>query len=237
MNRSTTSSSAPKKPSWWSRKSGLLLMAGFGVAAAWPFVSSATKLAAAGEDVTMDKVVKGAKEEKERYERMEPEKYRELKACVELTDGTLIVGTKGGLFVGKGGALKYDEGFTGGDVKGLALGADGTVWAASKKGVFQRNTADGKWLVSQPQEVHSISVNTNGEVIATGKAGVNKRGADGKWVEVLAELPADALPEGVLKQAAEEKRREKDHDKRDGKDKSRGMEQAGSTPEGGRADG
>lgn len=237
MNRNSTSNPTPKKPSWWSPKSGLLLVAGFGVAAAWPFISSASKLAAAGEGVTVDKVVKGAREEKERHEKMEPEKYRELKAYVELADGTLIVGTKGGLFVGTGGTWKFDEEFTGGDVKGLALAVDGTVWAAGKKGVYQRSAADGKWQVSYEQEAHSISINAKGEVFATGKSGVFRRGAEGNWIAVLAELPANALPESVMQRAAEEKKHEKYNEKRGGAEKSRDQESSGNASEGERADG
>lgn len=239
MNRNTISTSGQKKPSWWSPKSGLLLAAGFGIVAAWPFISSATKLAAAGEQVTVNKVVQGAKEEKERYEKMEPEKYRELKAFVETADGTAIVGTKGGIFLGKNGTWSLDEGFGGGDVKDLALGVDGSVWAASKKGVYKRNASDGKWEASYGQEAHSVTVNASGEVFVTSKAGVFKRGSEGKWTTVLAELPANALPAEVLQRAAEEKKNEKGKEREHGRDKEkvRGEGQAGKVEEEGRADG
>ncbi|MEZ0385563.1 MAG: hypothetical protein ACAI34_00750 [Verrucomicrobium sp.] len=217
MNRNTNTAS-PKKPSWWSPKSGLLLAAGFGIAAAWPFLSSATKLAAAGEEVSVDKVMKTTME----HEKMEPEKLREVKAYAVLSDGTAFLGTKGGLFVGKGGEWRYDAEFPGGDIKNLALAADGTLWAATKRGVFQRLATDGKWQLAQDKDAHSITLGSAGEVFITGKYGVMKRSGDGTWQTVLTEVPASAIPAELARKAADEKKNDKEKDKEHGHSKSEG---------------
>ncbi len=71
------------------------------------------------------------------------------------------------------------------EIKGLALGADGTLYGGGKAGVFALK--DGQWSPLEGfsgHDVKAVAAAANGEVLVAHHDGVSALSADGKWSEV-----------------------------------------------------
>jgi len=193
-------------------------MLGFGLVAAGPYLLTAGKSLAAGEEVSMKEVAREVSREQEKKEKMEPEKMREIKAFAMLPDGTQFAGNKAGIVVKSASQdWTFDSRFKGGDVKMMTVGPDGLLWAISKYGVYTR-AADGAWAQVYDGDSHSLSFDAQGAPTVAGKKGVFQRDASGKWQSVIEKLPDGLIPAGSY----EEKKKEdykKDHDQEHAKTK------------------
>jgi hypothetical protein len=80
------------------------------------------------------------------------------------------------------GMKKYEEPEKLREVKAIAAGPDGRVWAGGKAGLFTREGDDWKAVTDYPgHEVKSLAIASDGTVIAVEEHGVYELGKDGKW--------------------------------------------------------
>lgn len=198
-------SSEAKRPSWWGPRSGMVIAIAFGAAAASPFIINGAKVYAKEGNVNVAEVLKETKNEKEKKDREHGPEAREMKSAVLLADGTLYAGGKGGLAVRKGGEWSVVNDFPQDEAKSLAAGTNGTLWVAGKRGLYLLK--DGAWSTVKDGDMHSVSVATDGSVLAVGKKGFFTRNGAGEW----SEAPA-TLPDG-MKMPEKEKGGEEKHDK------------------------
>lgn len=209
----TSKPSTPKPSVPWSRRAAFLGVGVFVALAAWPYLSATTKLVAAGDAPTAEKVKDGAAQARMQEER---EKHaREIKAVAALPDGRVFLGNKGGLAVLENGAVKAVDDWPGGEVKHLAA-AGGTLWAVSKETVWNFNGQT--WSKAFEGEVHSVAVGPDQAVYLGTKKGL-KRSRDGaKWEDAAAEMPAS-----LMAKMEEKKKYEKheEHEKEEKKDREK----------------
>lgn len=163
---------------------GVWVMIGFAAMAGVPYLMSAGKLMAEGKPVTAEEMQKDVMKKKE-----EPEKQREIKGIASGPDGTIFGGGKGGLFSLKGETWEPVTGFTGHDVKALAVDQAGSLYVVHHDGVAMRK--DGAWSEIHEGEVHNIALAADGSVLLATKkpASLMKRTADGTWSKVNDGLP------------------------------------------------
>ncbi|RYD60830.1 MAG: hypothetical protein EOP83_18500 [Verrucomicrobiaceae bacterium] len=185
---------------------------GFGVAAVAPFVLNGAKAFAQEGKVDVKEIVKDTKNEKEKKEREHGSSAREMKSAALLADGTLYAGGKGGLAVQKGGEWSIVKDFPLDEAKSVAAGTDGSLWVAGKQGLHLLK--DGKWSIAKEGDMHSVSVATDGTVLAVGKKGFFSRNSAGEW----SEAPA-LLPEGVTMPPEKEKEEKEKHGEEKEKEK------------------
>lgn len=198
----------PAKPATpWSRRAAFLGVGVFVALAAWPYLTATTKLVAAGDAPTPEKVKDGAAQARMQEER---EKHaREIKAVAALPDGRVFLGNKGGLAVLENGAVKVVDGWPGGEVKQLAA-AGGTLWAVSKETVWSFNGQ--AWSKAFEGEAHSVAVGADQTVYLGTKKGL-KRSRDGaKWEDAATEMPA-----ALLTKMEDEKKKHEEHEKEEKK--------------------
>jgi ligand-binding sensor domain-containing protein len=142
----------------------------FGLAAGVPWAASAVKVAQNGQEVTLTNV---AKERKEMDKQAEKEKHKddkELKSSLTSADGTLWLGTKGGLYRVVNGTTEKMSGGPQLEVRSLAETAGG-LYTAGKDGVWQR-AADGQWQQVWQGEAHSLSLSAGQLAVVSKKDGL-----------------------------------------------------------------
>lgn len=156
---------------------------GFAGFAAWPYLATAAERLAQGQPVTAEAVKKDvAKAGKEQEMKMEKDKAFEPKSVLPQADGTALVGGKQGLMEWRDGKLAPVAGFAGMEVRGLAAGRDGTLWAAAKDGLWKRTGAE--WKNVREGDFWSVAQGADGALFLAGKMGV-LRSADGAQWEPL----------------------------------------------------
>lgn len=190
-----------------------MALAGAGVfvlLAAWPYLSSATQILAAGDAPSAAKVKQGVEVMAKREH--DAKHGREIKAVATLADGRIFLGNKGGLAVLENGQVTAVDGFPGGEVKALAATGN-TLWAVSKDTVWQCTGA--AWRKAyQGDEAHSLAVGPDQSIYLGTKQGL-KRSRDGvQWEAVDVQMPAALI--GKM-----EREKEKDHDDEDREEKKK----------------
>jgi ligand-binding sensor domain-containing protein len=203
---SAPSPSQPRRP--WGLRAAIGGAAVFAVVAAWPYLTATSIMLAQGESISPDAVKhQVAHAEKMAKKKMEMQKDKnghadkpiEAKGVLALADGSLLLGTKTGIATLRDGELKIDKRFPGDEVRSLALAPDGSIWAASKDGVWNRS--GDEWIKRHSGDFHGVHVAANGSVAIAGKPGVISA-TDGR---------SFVLVKGSPKPHSEEKMKGDDH--------------------------
>ena len=190
--------STSKQPTRFGYKMAVIFALGFAGFAAWPYLSNATERLSEGKPVTMDAVKRDVEKEdrdkgREREKRGGYGRAFEPKSVLALNDGSLLVGGKPGLQEWRDGQLKRVEAFEGEEARGLAVTSDGSVWAASKDGLWKRTGTE--WKQVRDGDFWGISVNAEGVLFLVGKTGV-LRSRDGEQWESLPGAEMSSKPGG-----------------------------------------
>lgn len=195
----TTPASKPKPASpppakWWSPSMSVWFVLGFAALAGLPYLTSTTKLLAEGRELSVDAVKKEMKaregeKKKEDMKKEDPEKLREIKGLAVGADGTVFGGGKAGVFALKEGQWTVLEGFSGHDVKAIAVTGTGEVLVAHHDGVSALSP-EGIWSDIYQGEVHNLAA-SGGEIYLAPKkpAALLKRQPDGTWAKLNDGLP------------------------------------------------
>ena len=89
----------------------------------------------------------------------------EPRALLLAADGTVYVGTKGGLFSRVGDRLAAVPGLRGIEVRDLAVAPDGRLYAATRQGLW--SIESGAWRRALDGEAWSVEARDDGTVVAT----------------------------------------------------------------------
>jgi ligand-binding sensor domain-containing protein len=210
---------APPPAKWWSPSMSLWFVLGFAVLAGLPYVLSAGKLVAQGQELSADalkKEMKAREGEKKKQEmsKEDPEKLREIKALAASLDGVLYGGGKAGLFQLEAAEWVAVPGFGGHDIKAMAVAADGALFVVHHDGVSARSVA-GEWSeVEVMGEAHTVVAAADGAVYLGMKkpGGLLKLQADASWARVNDGLPmvAGAGSHGKEKMEKKDKKETED---------------------------
>jgi hypothetical protein len=121
-----------------------------------------------------------AKETKKKIEKNKP---FEPKAILALPDGSVLMGSKGGLKELRDNQVLDVEGFGGSEVRGLTV-HEGSVWAAAKDGIRKKDGAT-EWKNIKHGDFWAVTFAQDGSVLASGKTGVlrSKNGSDWEMME------------------------------------------------------
>jgi hypothetical protein len=205
--------SKPTPPRWWSPGVSIWIAIVFIAIATVPYISSATKLVAAGKPLSVEGLQKEAYKDRKKHE--EPDRMREVKAFALAADGTVYAGGKAGLFQRDGSEWKPVADYPGHDAKALAITAAGELIVVEEKAAYERS-ADGVWSTTFEGEAFTVATAANGDAYLTLKkgGGVLRRVPGGKW-----EAWADALPisETAMREHHEKEKNEHAEKKRDEK--------------------
>jgi hypothetical protein len=187
---------AAPQPRWWAPSTGLWFVVGFAALAGLPYLTSATRLMAAGKELSAEAVQKEMKskegeKKKEEMKKEDPRKLREIKSMTADAEGVLYAGGKSGVFALKGGAWSRLAGFTGHDVKSVAVSSGGELFVAHHDGVSMRSP-DGAWSEVFEGEVHSVAAGTDGAVYLSRhkpEPALLQLQTDGTWSKLNDGLP------------------------------------------------
>lgn len=166
----------------------------FAIAAAVPWGMAAVRVVQAGQPLSLEAVTKDQRRSKEKEMAKRHADSKELRSVFVDPSGTTWVGTKGGLYSGRDGQFKKEEGGPAADVRGVATDAStGNVFAAGKDGTWLK-PATGAWKLIREGEAHGLSLQGSTLLVATKKSGVvSTSDAGATWTpmpgtEIFAEM-------------------------------------------------
>ena len=196
------STPAPRPPTRFGYKAAVVVALGFGGFAAWPYISTAAERLSQGKAVNAGEVNKEV--EKAEREKEKKEKGFEPKSVLAMADGSALVGGKQGLMEWRDGKLTPVAGFTGMEVRGLAVTKDGSLYAAAKDGLWKRSGSE--WKSVREGDYWGVSVAPDSALLVAGKMGV-LRSSDGTQWEPLKGTETGWKPEA----------KHEEHGKKEGK--------------------
>jgi hypothetical protein len=138
----------------------------FAAIAAVPVFAAITRIQQQGKPVTVEEIKKEIKYGKEKDEKEKNRDSKEIKTVLRDAKGHLWLGGKAGLFHAVDQVAQKVEGSPA-DVRGLALGGNGEIWAASKMGLYVQRA--GKWEQISTEDVHDVSITADQKVIICSK--------------------------------------------------------------------
>ncbi len=196
---------------WWGKGAALVVVLAIGGVAAAPYLIAATKTLAAGEKVSVEKVVKEAEGEmKKNKSEMDKHRESEVRTASWSADGKLYIGSKAGLAILKDGRSEPVADFPMDEAKSVACAADGTVWVAGKKGLHLLR--DGNWSIEKSGDMHAVTIGQSGVVVAVSKKeGIFSRDLNGTWSTLMAAPPEMKKDGEYEKKEHAEKEHGKEH--------------------------
>lgn len=176
----TAPKTTPKSPTRFGYKVAVITAVAFAGLASYPYLSRAAEKVAQGQAVNTAEIKKDVeKANKEKEKKDDKGKPFEPKSVLAIKGSNLLVGGKGGLKELRDGKLEAAPGYDGGEVRGLALGKDGSVFAAAKDGLWKRTGSE--WKNIQDGDFHGISADADGVLYLAGKGGVTSSVDGAVW--------------------------------------------------------
>ena len=199
------STPAKKSPTRFGYNTAALVAVGFAAIAAWPYIAQAAERLTAGQPVTAATVKADVeKKAKEQEKKAMKDKAFEPKALFPQADGSILLGAKQGLYQWSDGKLAQVSEFPGMEVRGLAAGKGGELWAAAKDGAWVRSGT--AWKKAHEGDFHGVAVTPDGAVLLAGKMGV-LRSADGANWETLKGTETGWKPEPKPEEQGEKEKK------------------------------